>query len=99
MNGAFAGCGPGHILPVLSAAAKVKAKFMLPLPMRVYLMITPSRSNPYSLPTNCYPILAMLLMIGHNANETLEATQVLNPLNLMTRIFPSTLMGGNVSLK
>ena len=97
MNGAFAGHGPGHILPVVSAAAKVIdeqgqvcaaiAHEVLyddnPLQVESLLSTHQSLSNP----SNAI------------AQETLEATWVLNLLTLITRIFPSTLMGRNVSLK
>ena len=49
--------------------------------------------------TSHYPILAMLLMIGHAANRTFEDNRVPNLVTLMTRIFHSILMGANVSLK
>ena len=62
-------------------------------------MTTPSRSSPYCLLTSHYPILAMLLMIGHDANMTFKETRAHNLPALMTRIFSSTLMGENVSLK
>ena len=62
-------------------------------------MTTPSRSSPYCLLTSRYPILAMLLMIGHDVNMTFEDTRVHNLPTLMTRIFHSTLMSENVSLK
>ena len=54
-------------------------------------MTTPSRSSPYCLLTSRYPILAMLLMIGHDVNMTFEDTRVHNLPTLMTRIFHSTL--------
>ena len=65
MNGAFAGSGHSQLLPVVSAAAKVivsKAMSTPQLPTRSCMMITPSRSSPFCLPTTRYPILAMLLI-------------------------------------
>ena len=102
MNGAFSSCGHSQLLPVVCAAAKVideQGHVYTAVAHEVLYDDNPSSSSPCCLPTSRYPILAMLLMIGHAANRTFAETQVCNLPALMTRIFRSILMGANVSLK